>query len=242
MSIRGVGLELSCVAVGLSVVLVLSGCGGGGFGSELKVQPTPQPLSRGDYRTIHLPQDEPFSIALAPTQKDPGLGGTAEAEAHVSNDGGADAVARVENGGSAQAGFQLGHAFENDSDRQAELRLRVRGEFETVAGATPPGALADAKVGLNLYARDGRNRLLREFSLAQHSTDKGAAASTDRKEFDFVLTLGPRERVAVFLAGSVQIETPEGRSAHGSIKLSGVEMEVTTELAPPVGRAGDGQG
>jgi hypothetical protein len=242
MTVRGVRLEACCVAASLSLFLVLAGCGGDGFGSELKVQPTPRPLSRGDYGTVRLPQDEPFSIALAPTQKEAGLGGTAEADAHVSKGGSADALARVENGGSARAWFQLGHAFENDSDRQAELRVRVRGEFETDAQVTSPGPLPDAKVGLKLYARDGRNRLLRDFCLTQHSTDKGAAASTDRKEVDFVLLLGPRERVTVFLAGSAEVETGEGRSAHGSIKLSGVEMEVTTELAPPVGRAGDGQG
>jgi hypothetical protein len=224
------------------MLLVFAGCGGNGFGSELKVQPTPRPLSQSSNRTIRVPQDEPFSITLAPVQKEAGLEGTAEVEAHVSKGGSADAAARVENGGSARAWFQLGHAFENDSDRQAELRVRVRGEFETAAGATPPGPLPDARVGLKLYARDSRNRVLRDFCLMQHSTDKGAAASTDRKEVDFVLTLGPREWVSVFLTGNVQIETQEGRSAHGSIKLSGVEMEVTSELAPPVGRAGDGQG
>ncbi len=242
MIVRSVGLESFCVAASLSVLLVFAGCGGNGLGSELKVQPTPQLLSRGDHGTIRLPTDEPFSIALAPTQKEAGLGGTAEVEAHVSKDGSADAAARVENGGSARAWFQLGHAFENDSDRQAELRLRVRGAFETAAQATPPGPLPDVSVGLKLYARDSRNRLLRDFCLTQHSTDQGAASSSDRKEVQFVLTLGPHERVSVYLAGSVQIETREGRSAHGSIKLSGVEMEVTTELAPPVGRAGDGQG
>jgi len=241
MIVRGVGLKSGCVVAGISLVLVFAGCGGDGFGSELQVQPTPRPLSRGDYQTIRLPQDEPFSITLAPTQKRPGLGGSAEADAHVSKGGSADAVARVENGGSAQAGFQLGHAFQNDSDRQAEMRLRVRGEFETEARATPPGPLPDVKVGLKLYVRDGRNRLLRDFSLAQHTTDKGAASSSDRKEVDFLLTLGPHERVSVFLAGSVQVETQEGHSARGSIRLSGLEMEVTTELAPPVGRAGDEQ-
>jgi hypothetical protein len=241
MIVRGFQLE-SCCAVAGVCLLVLSGCGGGDFGSELTVRPNPWLLSRGENQMIRLPQDEPFSIALAPSQESPGLGGTAEADAHTSKDGQADASARVENGGSARAWFQLGHAFENDSEWQAQLEVRVRCEFEAKAEATPPGPLPDAKIDLNLYVRDGHNRLLRNFNLAQHSTEEGAAASTDRKEVEFVLPLGPRQRVDIFLAGSVQVETQEGHSARGSIRLSGLEMELKTEMAPPVQKAGDEQG
>jgi hypothetical protein len=189
-----------------------------------------------------LPQEEPFSITLGPTQETPGLDGTAEADTHVSKDGKANAVASVENGGSALAGFQLGHALQNDSDRQMDLHVQVRCEFGTEADATPPGSPPDAQVGVALYARDGRNRLLRHFDLAQHSTEEGAASSRDQKDLQFTLTLGPRESVNVFLAGSVKIDAQDGHSARGSIKLDGLEMDITTKMAPPVQKVGDEQG
>jgi hypothetical protein len=148
----------------------------------------------------------------------------------------------VENGGSATAGFQLGHALRNDSDRLVSMHVRLRCEYETEAQATPPGPLPDAKVELNLYARDGRNRLVRTFNLAQHSTEEGAAASRDRKDIDLTLPLGAREWVSIFLAGGVEIETPEGHAARGAIQLNQLEMEITTETAPPVQKAADEQG
>jgi hypothetical protein len=229
--------------VGISLWPLL-GCSGGDFGSELTVRPRPQPLARAAGESIRLPQDKPFSITLAPSEESPGLGGTAEADSHVGREGNADAAAHVENGGSALAGFQLGHAFQNGSDRQMKLRVRVDCAYEIEAEATPPSALPDAKVSLKLYARDGHNRLLRNFTLAEHSTEEGAegaAASKDRKNIEFALTLGPRESVSIYVAGSVKVETPDGRSARGSVNLSGLEMEIKTEVAPPIEKAGDEQ-
>lgn len=230
---------LTVVLCGLWLLRV--GCGPDEFGGELRFRPSPQPLGAAASETIRLPQDRPFSIALAPTRETPGLGGTAEADAHVWRDGRADAEARVENGGSALAGFQLGHAFSNEHDQQMALHFQVACEYRTDASAWPPGPLPDAKVTLKLYARDGRNRLLREFSLAEHSTDEGAAASTSHKQIDFDLTLGPRQSLSVFVAGGVEIDTPDGRSAQGSIRLEGLNFQVRTEVAPPVRKAADEQ-
>jgi len=242
MVIRRVAHQARMALLWIAWLLLPTGCGGDGPGSELKVRPRPRPLGQAGARLIRLPQDEPFSIALAPSQQAAGLNGEASAEAHALREGRADATAEVRNGGSAQAGFQIGHAFENDSDRQIEMQVRVRCGMEMAAGADPPGPLPGAKVGLRLYARDGRNRLVRNIGLMEHATEDGAAASSERKDVAFELLLGPRESVSVFLAGSVQVETREGRSARGAIKLSGLEMEVRTEAAPPVGTAGDEQG
>ena len=242
MIVRTLRIESGCIVLAGISLMLLSGCGGDGFGSELAVRPRPQALKLDDDATLRLPQDEPFSIALAPKQAAPGLGGTADAVSHVSKEGRADASAHVENGGSATASFQLGHALRNDSDRLVSMHVRLRCEYETEAQATPPGPLPDAKVELNLYARDGRNRLVRSFNLAQHSTEEGAAASKDRKDVDLTFPLGAREWVSIFLAGGVEIETPEGHAARGSIKLNKLEMEITAEMAPPVQKAADEQG
>lgn len=234
-------LRTCCIALAGVAVAGLSGCGGGGFGSELEARPTPRSLDTGEGVTLLLPRDEPFSIVLAPKQAAPGLGGKAEADSHASSDGRAAAEAHVDNGGSAMASFQLGHAVKNDSDRLVSLRVRLRCEYEAEAEATPPSRSPDAKVELGLYARDGRNRLVRSMNLAQHSTDKGAASIRDRKDVEFTLPLGARQSVNLFVAGGVEIETPEQRAANGSIKLGKLEMEIRTEAAPPVKQAGDEQ-
>jgi len=227
------------VVVGTMLMALVVGCNGAGVLSELKVRPQPRAVSADDGNAVMLPRDEPFAVALAPSRQSPGLVGKADANSSANRDGNAEAAASVEDGGSAQAGFQLGHAFENSADRQVELNVRVHCSYETSAEATPPSPLPDAKVSLKLFARDGRNRLLRNFCLAQHSTEEGAAVSTDEKDVRFVLHLGPRESVTIFVAGNVEIETPDERSARGSIKLSGLTMEVTSTMAPPVEAAGD---
>jgi hypothetical protein len=149
-------------------------------------------------------------------------------------------TANVSDGGQARATFQLGHAFKNDGERQTDLHVRVRCDYEYQAD--PAARWPDAKVGLKLYARDGRNRLRNSFSLVQHTSEDGAAASKDGKELEFTLTLGPGEAVNVFLAGQVEIDVDVGRSARGSLKLSGLEMEVQSRPAAAVRTAGDGQG
>ena len=108
----------------------------------------------------------------------------------------------------------------------------------------PPGPFADAQVSLTLYARDGRNRLLRSVKCATHSSQEGAAASKNNKEIMFELPLGARESVNLFLAGNVWIETTPEREARGKIELRGLEMVIETEPAPPVvaENAGDEQG
>jgi hypothetical protein len=235
-------IRTSCIVSACTSLLALSACGGGGLGSELAVRPTPRALDTSAGSTLRVPQDEPFSITLAPKQAAPGLGGTADAVTNVSKDGHADAMARVENGGTAVASFQLGHAVENDTDRLVSLHVRLQCEYETEIEATPAGPSPDAKVELTLYARDGRNRLVRTLNLTRQATDEGAAASRDGKDVEFTLPLGARTSLNIYLAGGVAIDTPEGRAARGALKLDKLEMEITAQAAPPVEKAGDGQG
>jgi hypothetical protein len=184
MIVRALWIYTGCILFAGAALVVLSGCGGGGFGSELAARPTPRSLELGQGAMLRLPQDERFSIALAPKQAAPGLGGAADAVANVSRDGHADATAQVENGGSATASFQLGHALKNDSDRLVSLHVRLRCEYETDAEVTPPRPSPDARIELSLYARDGRNRLVRSLNLARHATDEGAISSKDHKDIE----------------------------------------------------------
>lgn len=234
MIVRTLSLSI-CLLVSIVVLPILTGCSGGEFGSELREKPKhASALSPAGGTTLHLPQDQPFYITLAESHKTPGLGGKADADAQADKKGTAEATARVDNGGSATASFQIGHSMKNDSDRMMNLHVRVVCDYESAAGAAPPGPLPDAQVGLNLYARDGRNRLLTSMNLVKQASDAGAASSKNRKEIEFSIPLGAHEWIHIYLAGGVQIETPEGRSADGVVKLTDLEMEIQQEVAPPL--------
>ena len=113
------------------------------------------------------------------------------------------------------------------------LRIRKSGPDENSPGAN---------VTLNLFAIDGRNRQLHKLSLVNHSTSAGNAESQAMDTMRFSLTLGPGKEVDVYLAGSVDIDTPPGASAAGSLQLTGLEMEITQRPAPEVRTVGDEQG
>ena len=230
--------------MGLAVAsaVLLTGCGAGELGSELSMRPKPQSLDTNT--TLHVPQDEPFSITLSSSQETPGLSGETETEKNVSNDGNASAAVKVRKGGSAEAAFQIGQSVINDSDQQVQLCVTARCSYETEVATVPPGPFGDAEVNLTLYARDGRNRLLKSLKFAAHASDEGAASSKNTKEVVFDLPLGARESVNLFVAGNVQIETVPEREASGRIELRGLEMVIETKPAPPVGAetAGNEQG
>ncbi len=233
-SVRGRGV-LCAAWIGLAATL--AGCGRGGLTSDLSVQPQAQPLPTAESATLSLPQDKPFAIALAPTEELPGLGGTADADAHATKEGNADARAEVKNGGKATAGFQLGHALKNDSERQVDCDFKVRCRYEYQSQATPPSGVPDATVRLMLYARTARNLRLTELKLLEHSTDNGAVSEAATKELSFTLTLGPGETVNVYLGGEVKVDVADDHSAAGTLKVGDLTMDVVTHAAPPVAKA-----
>lgn len=230
-------LQIAWMSGCLAALAPLAGCSSGGMASELSSQPRAEPLGRSIGKTLRLPADVRFSIALAPAQKAPGINGKADASASAERTGSGDAAARVENGGAASATFQIGHAFKNDSDAQLDLLVRTRLNFDYAASAKPKGETQDATLSLNLYARDGKSRLLKTLALLSHTTAEGDVKGSDRKEAEFTLTLGPGDSVSVFAGGTVMINTKEGRSADGSIKLNGLEMEIESKAAPAVAPA-----
>lgn len=232
------------------ILAVAAGCSGSGAGSELAYQARPTLVAdaAGGGSTLHLPRQQPFSIVLSPSREEPGLGGTAHAEAVASGDGQARTAAQVGAEGSAQGTFQLGHALSNQSARQVDLSFSVRFAYEYSASLTPQAARPDAKVSLTLYARDGRNRLLVERPLITHSTEQGAVQDVGTTQTQFTLTLGPDESVSVFLAGQAQVQAKGVATAQAQVAVTGLEMDVTTHVAPPVGattqtaeESGDGQ-
>lgn len=226
----------ACVALtGLGLGAGATGCGAAGFGSELSTVPVAKPVSDISGGTIRIPQDEKFSIRQQSDHDQAELGGSATADATAAVEGTAAATADVTHGGTAEGTFQLGHAFQNDSNRQMDLLVRVRCTYEATVSNEPVTALPDAFAGLNLYARDGRNRLVRTDVLAAQSTEQGGTTGGGQVERRFTLTLAPGDSVAVFVAGNARVGVKPERSARSSIRLTGLELEVSPKLAPAVG-------
>lgn len=221
---------LTCCLIGINSLI--GGCSSGSMTSELVAKPESRSLAKLGSSVIHLPRDEKFSIALAPAQKSPGLLGTADANSQAAHEGNASLSASVDNGGGASATFQIGHAFSNDTDRQMDLHVRVRFDYEYSAGAKPPSLSADGLLGMDVYARSTRGKLLKTIPVLSFSTSEGDLAGRGNKEAEFVVTLGPADGAIIFVGGNIQITTKDGHSANGVIKLSKLEMDVEPKTAP----------
>ena len=214
---------------------ILTGCAAGGAGSELSARPAqPMNLPKEASQVIHLPQDSKFTIHLAPSNRAPALEGKAESQSEASPDGHARAVATVDNGGTAGATFQLGHAFQNTSDRQVDLKINFRFTYEYALTLEPRGSTPDVTVSLGLFARGSRNQLLKSQSLMSVTTEVGAVTGKDAKDQQLTITLSPHESISVFVAGTVAIETKVDRKAAGSIQLSGLQMDLSVTPAPEI--------
>lgn len=231
--------DFSALRAGCLVVLgaCFAGCSGGSMTSELAVKPEAHSISKPASSTIRLPKDEKYSIALAPAQKSPGLSGSADATAEAGRDGNANLIASVENGGTASATFQLGHAFTNETDRQMDLHIRLRFDYEYSAAAKPLAPSADGVLGVDVFARSTRGKLLKTIPVLNFSTAEGDVSSRGSKEAEFAVTLSPADGAIIFVGGNVQIATKDGHSANGAIKLTKLEMEIEPKAAPAVSAA-----
>ena len=214
--------------------LLLAGCSSTQFGSQLSARPKPQAIRELESTTLRFPQSAPFAIALPRASKEAGLDGKADSDASAQPNGEAEVNASVTSSGKAEGLFQLGHAFANDTDRQMDLNVTVRFQCEFEAREEPDARLPDASVGLRLYARDERGRILRDIPLVDQSTENGTTQRQDNEDLHFTVTLGPGQSVDVFLAGQAKADIPSGRSASAKLKLRGLQFEVVTQPAPPV--------
>jgi len=217
-----------------TMLAALLGCSGGQFGGDLSVHPRPRQFTKPSETTVRLPQDEPFNIHLHNVSKQSSLEGTVEVDASAAADGTAHATAAVTRGGSAQAVFQLGHAISNTTDRQMDVEFRVKFQHTFEAKASEAERMPDATVGLRLYAQPERGLPLRNFVKITYTTENGSTNRGASDSLDFTLTLGPGDKVEVYLAGQAKVDAPNERSASCSLTLSDVAFEIITRPAPPV--------
>jgi len=219
----------------MPVLLLFAGCASERFGSELSVSPSPQPFREQVTTTVRVPQDAPFRIALPRSSRAAGLDGQAVADAQAEPSGQAQASAQVTASGTAEGMFQLGHSVSNQTDRQTDLDFRVSFTYEFQTQVEPDIGRPDATVGLKLYARDQRGRMLREMTLVGHTTESGPTQRQAREDLRFGVSISPGSTVHVFLAGQTRVEILSGGTAAAQLKLSDLRMEITSHPAPAVG-------
>lgn len=228
-----------CITALLSA-LPLGGCTGGNDLGELAARPKPRNLAPA--APLKIPADEPFTILFAPSSKQPGLGGAAEADARARPDGSAEARVQITGGGQAQAAFQIGHAVRNDSDRQVDLEVAIRYRYEYSAETQADARNEDARIALKLFARDDTNRLLRSMDLLDFATGHGAAQRSGAETLGFRVTLGPGTAASIYLAGEAAADTTRTpRNAAAQLKLADVGFEITSRPAPAVRTAHEPQ-
>lgn len=219
----------------LSIATVaLSGCSGATAGADLSVRPVSRPLSKYSGKILHVPRDEKFALTQAPASQAPGLEGKAEGKAECESSGKGKVAAKVEKGGTASGTFQLGHSVKNDTERQLDVAVRVKMNYEYSAEAEPSNARGKAAVSLNLYVRDGRNRLLQTYGLVTQSSEEGKLSSKAGKDAEFTLTLGPGDAATVYLAGVADANLRDGESGQAKLQVSDVSFEFESKAAPEV--------
>lgn len=220
---------LMCVS-GLLMALA-AGCGGSSnFGSDLPTRAgslRQEPLNR----VLRLPQDAPFSIAIAPSHQSPGIEGTAEAQSKADPQGAADAKAKVSGSGSANALFQLGHAVRNDREQPVDVTVRVRYRYAVDVDVRGEQRLPEAMVGLRLYVKDERDRMLRSIGLMQHDTDSGPIHSESENSVEVTAPLGASGSLTVFLAGQAQAVVDPSGAAECKLSISNLQMEISSATA-----------
>ncbi len=226
------GFKRLILALAGAIAPGLIGCAASGVGSDLTELPAPLLLREATPAQMQLPAQTPFSIRFSKSSEQAGLLGTADASASATREGACAAKAEVLNGGKASGTTQLGHLFKNDTNRQVDVTVRAKFHFEYSATITPDSRLPGATVYVMLYARDQRNRLLREFTLTNHTTEQGAAVRKSDEDVTFTLTLAPQDSISVFTAGQVDVDVPQGRNAVASLSITGLQLDVSTKPSP----------
>lgn len=225
---------LRILGVAMLSAATFSGCESGQYGSELVARPAPMALPEAADAVLRLPTDAAFSIAVPSSTEKPRLTGPASAECTADRAGKARAEARVDRGGLADAVFQLGHGLENKAAVQTDVDVTVRYRCRFELEAATDRLLADAAVGLRLYARLERGRLLRDVPLIEQTSEVGSAARQSEGEHKLTLTLAPGDIVNIYVGGFAHVETPDDRSAAAMLDLESVEMTLQSRPAPPV--------
>ncbi len=201
MSAQPVLLPRSAACLVTAYLWAVAGCGGGNPAASLDYRPPATPLRPGAVRTLHLPDDQPYSLHRAPVQRTPRLAGDVKVAAEAHPDGTARARTEVIEEGEGWAGFQLGHAIRNETIRQITLDVQIELDYAVSVHTRPDPLQAGASVALDVLARDQLNRRLRQLTVLSHESGDGPLESRDTRRVRWTLILAPGDAVTLYVGG-----------------------------------------
>ncbi len=222
--------------------LLATGCEMGGVTHVLKTHVRPIALDSTRDALTTVPGDAPFAITQFEAQRATVAGGSASSDASATADGRADVSAAAADGGQAMATLQLGHAFTNRSEHQIAAQLSVTFDIECRTSATPPTGFPDARVTLELLARNRRTRAVRAVQSVDFTSQHGGGTKTRHESCALSLIFPPDDTYDVYLSGTANVVSKVGRSAECELALTNVEFSLKTQPAPlaTVGDTDDG--
>ena len=218
--------------------LSLAACDMGG--ASLKTRARPVELATAGDAVTRVPAAAPFGITEQDAKRSSIVGGTAEADVDVSDQGAATLSISAGDGGEASASFRLGHAFINRGDRQVQADLKVTFSAQCRTVGEPPTGFPDATATLELVAKNRLTRAVRRVALAGVNSEQGGGTKSRRETCSLSLTFAPGNEYDIYLSGAANVATRAGRSAACSLDLSDVQFELTAMPAKPVSPGGDG--
>jgi len=226
-------------AVGLSmpVWLLIGGCGGAGFGGEIRV-PLEQrhaltATSPPNYQ-IRLPGDRVFNIHLKASTQDPGYEGRARGDSDATPDGNAFCTAQAANGGTSSAQFTLGDCIDNGTDRRQAVAIQVECELEQEIRAPHlPAAKTLASANLSLMVLDARQRPQVNMPVTQVTSDQAIGTVATTQQFHLSAVFEPQQSYNIILQGKVDSATAVGQEATARLQVRQLKMRLTFSPAPP---------
>ncbi len=232
-------------STGLALMILLSGCGGGDAGLNVRRSAKERPdldqamLAVG---RLSIPRDTTFNIVSRKSGEDGSASGMTDP--FGKDTGGCSAEAT--NGGSAWGAIQLGYCFDNATSSplasivKLSLRAlesdevgRIDGEKAKIIGST-------SSVSLQFFVKDTNGLVIRQEDLVMGDDTKGPSSSSSVHLFTFDVRLEPQRGYYLVLQGRTEVKAEAGESVKASLDISDFVLDITwNTAASPSSKDGD---
>ncbi len=228
------------------VTLWIIGCGGEGFGGEVRVPLEKRHALATETPTageVRLPGDRTFNIHQPTSSRDAGpLGGTnnADSDSDASPEGNAFCLAKAANGGAASADFMLGHRIDNETNTRQTVGIQIEFELtQETHGPAEPAAKTLATGNLTIRIIDARRRPIATVPVAQVNSDSAVGSSLNTYRFSLSEVFEPHQHYSMLLQGNVKADADAGQEVSARLAVQNLRMRLTFSPAPPENAAPD---
>jgi hypothetical protein len=231
-----------------AVLLVGTGCGGGGPGTDIQRKASDRPDVTGPNASsgrFLIPAEVPFNI----TSFKSGQSGAARGTSEQIGTNGAVCRADAREGGSAWGEVQLGYCLDNATGKGlqavAKVRVRVKGSIAAEEQIPKQNGRSVASNGLLFFVKDTYGLILRQEPLYSQDLEKGSGATTTSHDLAFDVRLEPDRGYYFAISGRSDAQAAPAQAVNCSLEVSefGIELswqpvsaaQSTKEAAQPAG-------